>query len=54
MQGLDGAKAALDWPKLEQIMARIYASKTGRPSYPLLTLLRASLTLLLCLSLKLR
>jgi len=33
----------LDWQKLEQIMTGIYASKTGRPSYPLLTLLRASL-----------
>ena len=33
----------MDWPALEQIMAGIYASKTGRPSYPLLTLLRASL-----------
>ena len=43
LQGLDGAEAVLDWQKLEQIMARIYASKTGRPSYPLLTLLRASL-----------
>jgi len=43
LQGLDGAEAVLDWQKLEQIMAGIYASKTGRPSYPLLTLLRASL-----------
>jgi len=43
LQGLDGAEADLDWQKLEQIMAGIYASKTGRPSYPLLTLLRASL-----------
>jgi IS5 family transposase len=43
LQGLDGAEAVLDWPALEQIMAGIYASKTGRPSYPLLTLLRASL-----------
>ena len=43
LQGLDGAEAVLDWQKLEQIMAYIYASKTGRPSYPLLTLLRASL-----------
>ena len=42
LQGLDGAEAILDWVKLEQIMAKIYASKTGRPSYPLLTLLRAS------------
>lgn len=43
LQGLEGAEAVLDWSKLEQIMAGIYASKTGRPSYPLLTLLRASL-----------
>ena len=43
LKGLDGAEAVLDWLKLEQIMAGIYASKTGRPSYPLLTLLRASL-----------
>ena len=43
LQGLDAAEAILDWIKLEQIMAEIYASKTGRPSYPLLTLLRASL-----------
>ena len=43
LQGLDGGEAILDGVKLEQIMAEIYASKTGRPSYPLLTLLRASL-----------
>lgn len=43
LQGLDGAEAVLDWTKLEHLMAGIYASKTGRPSYPLLTLLRASL-----------
>ena len=43
LHGLDGAEAVLDWQELEQIMADIYASKTGRPSYPLLTLLRASL-----------
>jgi len=43
LQGLDGAEAVLDWQELEQVMAGIYASKTGRPSYPLLTLLRASL-----------
>lgn len=43
LRGLDGAEAVLDWPALERIMAGIYASKTGRPSYPLLTLLRASL-----------
>jgi len=43
LQGLDGAEAVLDWTALERIMAGVYASKTGRPSYPLLTLLRASL-----------
>jgi len=43
LHGLDGAEAVLDWTKLEQIMSGIYASKTGRPSYPLLTLFRASL-----------
>lgn len=43
LQGLDGAEAVLDWARLEHIMSGIYASKTGRPSYPLLTLLRASL-----------
>jgi len=43
LQGLDGAEAVLDWSKLEHLLIGIYASKTGRPSYPLLTLLRASL-----------
>ena len=43
LQGFEGAEAVLDWSKLEQIMAGIYASKTDRPSYTLLTLLRASL-----------
>ena len=43
LSGLDGAEAVLDWSKLEHLMAGIYAGKTGRPSYPLLTLLRASL-----------
>ena len=43
LQGLNGTEAVLDWAKLEHIMSGIYASKTGRPSYPLLTLLRASL-----------
>jgi IS5 family transposase len=41
LQMLEGAEVILDWVKLEQIMAEIYASKTGLPSYPLLTLLRA-------------
>lgn len=43
LKGLDGAEAVLDWRKLEELMGQIYASQTGRPSYPLLTMLRASL-----------
>ncbi|PCI51105.1 MAG: IS5/IS1182 family transposase [Alphaproteobacteria bacterium] len=43
LHGLDGAEAVLDWDKLEQLMAGIYSSGTGRPSYPLLTLLRSLL-----------
>lgn len=43
LQGLDGAEAVLDWGKIEHLLTGIYASKTGRPSYTLLTLLRASL-----------
>jgi IS5 family transposase len=42
-QGLDGAEAVLNWAKLEHLLVGIYASKTDRPRYPLLTLLRASL-----------
>ena len=33
----------MDWSKLEPILSSIYASKTGRPSYPLLTLFRGLL-----------
>jgi IS5 family transposase len=40
LSGLDGAEAVLDWSKLEHLMAGIYAGKTGRPSYPLLTLVQ--------------
>ena len=43
LHGLDGAEAVLDWNKLEDLMGGFYAGKTSRPSYPLLTLLRASL-----------
>src|SRR5689334_19011118 len=34
---LDRLDAALDWPALETIVADIYASREGGPSYPLLT-----------------
>jgi IS5 family transposase len=40
---LDGAEAVIDWSELERLMPSIYGSKTGRPSYPLLTLFRALL-----------
>ena len=43
LHGLDGAEAMLYWNKLEDLMGGFYAGKTGRPSYPLLILLRASL-----------
>ena len=43
LHGLDDAEAVLDWCELERLMSSIYASKTGRPSYPLLTLLRSLL-----------
>ena len=38
VHALDDTEAVLDWSKLEPILSSIYASKTGRPSYPLLTL----------------
>ena len=43
LHGLDDTEAVLDWTELEALMDEIYASKTGRPSYPLLTLLRGLL-----------
>jgi IS5 family transposase len=43
LKGLDGAEAVLDWHQLERVMRGIYASGTGRPSYPLLTLFRSLL-----------
>lgn len=43
LHGLDGAEAVLDWSRLEALMEGIYGAKTGRPSYPLLTLFRSLL-----------
>jgi IS5 family transposase len=40
---LDDTEAVLDRSKIEPILSSIYASKTGRPSYPLLTLFRGIL-----------
>jgi len=43
LHGLDGAEAVLDWERIQTLMEGIYASKAGRPSYPLLTLFRGLL-----------
>ncbi len=43
LHGLDDTGAVLDWSHLEALMNEIHASRTGRPSYPLLTLLRGLL-----------
>jgi len=43
LHGLDEAEAVIDWSELERLMSSIYGSKTGRPSYPLLTLFRSLL-----------
>lgn len=43
LHALDDTEAVLDWSKIELILSSIYASPTGRPSYPLLTLFRGLL-----------
>ena len=43
LHAIDDTEAVLDWSKIEPILSSIYASKTGRPSYPLLTLFRGLL-----------
>lgn len=43
LHSLDDTEALLDWLPIEQLLSSIYASKTGRPSYPLLTLFRSLL-----------
>jgi len=40
---LDETEALLDWQKIEHILSSIYSSKTGRPSYRLLSLFRGLL-----------
>ena len=42
LHALDDTEAVLDWSKIEPILSSIYASQTGRPSYPLLTLFRGT------------
>jgi IS5 family transposase len=43
LHSLDDTEALLDWSEIETILSSIYTSKTGRPSYPLLTLFRSLL-----------
>ena len=43
LHALDDTEAVLDWLKIELMLSSIYASNTGRPSYPLLTLFRGLL-----------
>lgn len=43
LRSLDDTEALLDWSQIESLLSSIYSSKTGRPSYPLLTLFRSLL-----------
>ena len=43
LRSLDDTEALLDWSQIENLLSSIYSSKTGRPSYPLLTLFRSLL-----------
>jgi transposase, IS5 family len=43
LHALDATEAVLEWSKIEPILSSVYASQTGRPSYPLLTLFRGLL-----------
>ena len=43
LHALDDAESLLDWTQIEVLLSSIYASRTGHPSYPLLTLFRGLL-----------
>ena len=43
LHSLDDTEALLDWGQIEQLLSPIYDAKTGRPSYPLLTLFQSLL-----------
>ena len=43
LRSLDDTEALLDWFEIERLLSSIYSSKTGRPSYPLLSLFRSLL-----------
>ena len=43
LHALDDTESLLEWTEIEALLGSIYASTTGRPSYPLLTLFRGLL-----------
>ncbi|MBI4238585.1 MAG: IS5 family transposase [Deltaproteobacteria bacterium] len=43
LHSLDGVTAVLDWSAIEGLLSPIYSSRSGRPSYPLVTLFRSLL-----------
>lgn len=43
LRSLDDTEALLEWSEIDNLLSSIYSSKTGRPSYPLLTLFRSLL-----------
>jgi IS5 family transposase len=43
LHSLDDTEALLEWSEIGILLSSIYAAKTGRPSYPLLTLFRGLL-----------
>jgi IS5 family transposase len=43
LRSLDDTESLLEWGEIEKLLSSIYASKTGHPSYPLLSLFRSLL-----------
>jgi len=43
LHALDDTEELLDWSEIERLLPTIYASTTGRPSYPLSSLFRSLL-----------
>lgn len=43
LHSLDDTEALLEWSEIDDLLSVIYCAKTGRPSYPLLTLFRSLL-----------
>ena len=47
LHSLDDTEALLDWGQIEKLLLPIYSSTTGCPSYPLLTLFRSLLVVIM-------